>query len=99
MMKPSSIFINISRGQTVDEQALVEALQAGTIAAAGLDVYEKEPIETNHPFLQMANVLTLPHIGSATTQTRNDMAMLAAQNLVSALTGQTPPNLVDELSV
>jgi gluconate 2-dehydrogenase len=97
MMKPSSIFINISRGQTVDEQALIEALQSGTIAAAGLDVYEKEPIDADHPFLHMANVLTLPHIGSATTQTRFDMAMLAAQNLVSALTGQIPACVVDEL--
>jgi gluconate 2-dehydrogenase len=97
LMKPSSIFINISRGQTVDEQALIEALQLGTIAAAGLDVYEKEPIDADHPFLSMANVLALPHIGSATTQTRFDMAMLAAKNLVSALTGQTPTCIVDEL--
>lgn len=97
LMKPSSIFINVSRGQTVDENALVEALQAGTIAAAGLDVFEIEPIPPDHPFLQMPNVLTLPHIGSATTQTRNDMAMLAAKNLVYALTGQTPPSVVDEL--
>ncbi|WP_339209396.1 D-glycerate dehydrogenase [Paenibacillus sp. FSL K6-3182] len=97
LMKPSAIFINISRGQTVDEQALIEALEQGTISAAGLDVFEKEPIEADHPFLTMANVLTLPHIGSATSDTRFDMAMLAAQNLVNALTGQVPPNVVDEL--
>lgn len=97
LMKPTSIFINISRGQTIDEIALIEALQSGTIAAAGLDVYEKEPIDTDHPFLTMSNVLTLPHIGSATSQTRFDMAMLAAQNLVRALAGQTPPCLVEEL--
>ncbi len=97
LMKSTSIFINISRGQTIDEEALIEALQAGTIAAAGLDVFEKEPINADHPFLKMANVLTLPHIGSATTQTRFDMAMLAAQNLVSGVTGQTAPNIVDEL--
>ncbi|MGO4184091.1 2-hydroxyacid dehydrogenase [Paenibacillus sp. TAF43_2] len=97
LMKPSAIFINISRGQTVDEQALIEALKQGTISAAGLDVFEKEPIEADHPFLTMANVLTLPHIGSATSDTRFDMAMLAAQNLVNALTGQVPPNVVDEL--
>jgi len=97
LMKSSAIFINISRGQTVDEQALIDALQKGTIAAAGLDVFEKEPIESDHPFLTMPNVLTLPHIGSATSETRFDMAMLAAQNLVCALTGQTPPNIVDEL--
>ncbi|WP_424765624.1 2-hydroxyacid dehydrogenase [Paenibacillus sp. sgz302251] len=94
LMKPSSIFINISRGQTIDEQALIEALQEGTIAAAGLDVYEQEPIDPQHPFLQMPNVLTLPHIGSATSQTRFNMAMLAAQNLVAALSGITPPNRV-----
>lgn len=97
LMQPTSIFINISRGQTIDEIALIEALQAGTIAAAGLDVYEKEPIDTDHPFLTMPNVLTLPHVGSATSQTRFDMAMLAAQNLIHALTGQTPPCLVEEL--
>lgn len=97
LMKPSSIFINISRGQTVDEEALVEALQSGAISAAGLDVFDKEPIPADHPFLKMDNVLTLPHIGSATTATRFDMAMLAAQNLVNALTGQSPANIVAEL--
>lgn len=97
LMKPSSIFINISRGQTVDEEALIEALQSGTISAAGLDVYEIEPIPADHPFLKMDNVLTLPHIGSATKATRFDMAMLAAQNLVNALTGQTPAHIVPEL--
>ncbi|MEV5028100.1 2-hydroxyacid dehydrogenase [Paenibacillus sp. LPE1-1-1.1] len=97
LIKPSSIFINISRGQTVDEEALIEALQSGTISAAGLDVYEIEPIPADHPFLKMDNVLTLPHIGSATKATRFDMAMLAAQNLVDAITGQTPAHIVPEL--
>lgn len=97
LMKRSAIFINISRGQTVDEQALIEALQEGTIAAAGLDVFEKEPIEANHPFLSMENVLTLPHIGSATAATRFDMAMLAANNLINGVKGLTPPNIVEEL--
>ncbi|MDQ8733626.1 D-glycerate dehydrogenase [Paenibacillus sp. LHD-38] len=97
LMKPSSIFINISRGQTVDEEALVEVLQSGAISAAGLDVFDNEPIPADHPFLKMDNVLTLPHIGSATTATRFDMAMLAAQNLVNALTGQSPANIVAEL--
>lgn len=96
LMKSTAIFINASRGQTVDEEALIEALQEGTISAAGLDVYEKEPIDPTHPFLQMRNVLTLPHIGSATAKTRFDMGMLAAQNLVAALSGLTPPNLLEE---
>ncbi|WP_028610777.1 2-hydroxyacid dehydrogenase [Paenibacillus harenae] len=97
LMKPASIFINVSRGRTIDEAALIEALREGTIAGAGLDVYEKEPIPADHPFLKMDNVLTLPHIGSATEKTRFDMAMLAAQNLVSALTGGTPSAIVAEL--
>jgi gluconate 2-dehydrogenase len=94
IMKPTAIFINASRGKTVDETALIEALQTKQIHAAGLDVYDSEPIEADNPLLQMPNVLTLPHIGSATAQTRFDMAMLAAQNLVLAVQGKTPPNLI-----
>lgn len=97
MMKPGAIFINASRGQTVDEAALIEALQEGTIAAAGLDVFEREPVAADNPLLRMPNVVTLPHIGSATARTRFDMAMLAARNLVLAVSGQTPPNIVAEL--
>ncbi|MCA0754322.1 D-glycerate dehydrogenase [Paenibacillus sp. N4] len=98
LMKPDAVFINVSRGQTVDEEALIEALQNGTIGAAGLDVFEKEPLEQGHPFMNMSNVVTLPHIGSATTQTRNDMALLAARNMVEALTGETlPKHIVKEL--
>lgn len=66
----------------------------GKISGAGLDVYNKEPIEADNPLLRMLNVVTLPHIGSATTKTRFNMAMLAAQNLVIALKGKEPPNLV-----
>lgn len=87
MMKPSAFFINASRGQTVDEQALVDALRSGTIRGAGLDVFEKEPISPDNPLLQLDNVVTVPHIGSATVKTRNDMAMTASRNLVGALTG------------
>ncbi|TDF99655.1 2-hydroxyacid dehydrogenase [Paenibacillus piri] len=87
MMKPTAFFINTSRGQTVDEQAMIEALQNGTIRGAGLDVFEQEPVSPDNPLLKLPNVVTLPHIGSATTKTRYDMAMLAAQNLVGALTG------------
>jgi gluconate 2-dehydrogenase len=96
-MKSSAIFINASRGQTVDEQAMVEALEQGRIRAAGLDVYEQEPIPHNHPLLSLSNVTLLPHIGSATTQTRLDMAMLAARNLVNALHGSGPVHNVPEL--
>jgi glyoxylate/hydroxypyruvate/2-ketogluconate reductase len=94
IMKPTAIFINASRGKTVDESALIEALQNNQIQAAGLDVYDQEPVDALNPLLRMPNVLTLPHIGSATAQTRFDMAMLAAKNLVSALQGQIPPNLI-----
>ncbi|HEY0828613.1 MAG TPA: D-glycerate dehydrogenase, partial [Bacilli bacterium] len=97
MMKKSAIFINASRGKTVDEQALIEALQHGEIRAAGLDVYEQEPVAADNPLLHMDNVVTLPHIGSATAKTRLDMAMLAAQNLVDAVYGVKPSCLVKEL--
>ncbi|MFC0470418.1 2-hydroxyacid dehydrogenase [Halalkalibacter kiskunsagensis] len=97
LMKKSAIFINASRGQTVDEQALVDALQTGEILAAGLDVYDQEPINENNPLLKMKNVVTLPHIGSATSETRHAMAMLAAKNIVAALTGEGSYYAVKEL--
>jgi gluconate 2-dehydrogenase len=97
LMKKSAIFINASRGQTVDEQALIKALQKGEILAAGLDVYEQEPINESNPLLDMKNVVTLPHIGSATRETRHAMAMLAARNLVAALTGEGSFYAVKEL--
>ncbi|MBP2000517.1 gluconate 2-dehydrogenase [Paenibacillus shirakamiensis] len=96
-MKKTAIFINASRGQTVDEQALIQALQTKQIYAAGLDVFEQEPVDRDNPLLSMPNVITLPHIGSATETTRDQMAMLAAQNLIAALQGLTPPNLIPEL--
>jgi len=97
LMKRSAIFINASRGETVNENALIKVLDEGKIRGAGLDVYSKEPIEPNNPLLKMQNVITIPHIGSATAKTRFDMAMLAAQNLVEALLGKEPTNLVQEL--
>jgi gluconate 2-dehydrogenase len=96
LMKSSAFFINASRGATIDERALIEALQNGTIRGAGLDVFDSEPIQSDNPLLHMPNVVTLPHIGSATDQTRYDMAMLAAHNLVGALTGGKA-NVVQEL--
>lgn len=97
LMKKSAILINASRGQTVDEAALIEALENNQIYGAGLDVYETEPIEGSNPLLKMKNVVTVPHIGSATEKTRLDMTMLAAKNLVAALKNHIPPNIVPEL--
>lgn len=97
-MKRSAIFINASRGPVVDEEALVRALTDGTIRAAGLDVFRQEPISGDHPLVALPNTVLLPHIGSATAETWGKMAMLAAQNLVAALQGEIPPNLVPELA-
>jgi lactate dehydrogenase-like 2-hydroxyacid dehydrogenase len=93
-MKKSAILIHAARGGVVDDAALIAALQNGTIAAAGMDVYEGEP-KLNPDFPKLKNVVLAPHIASATTTTRRNMAMLAAQNLVAALTGQRPPNLLN----
>ena len=90
LMKKTAIFINVSRGQTVDEQALIRALQNKDIHGAGLDVFNKEPIEPDNQLLKMSNVVTVPHIGSATLKTREEMAMRAAENLVAVVTGKEP---------
>jgi glyoxylate reductase len=92
-MKPNAYLINTARGPVVDEAALVEALQSGRIAGAGLDVYEREP-EVAGPLLAMNNVVLLPHIGSATRETRTAMAMIAVENTIDALSGKTPRNVV-----
>lgn len=96
-MKNTAVFINASRGQTVNEKALIEALENNKIFATGLDVYEIEPINSDNPLLKMPNVVTLPHIGSATEKTRFDMCRVAAENLVKAVCGEVPPNIVPEL--
>ncbi len=94
LMKPTAFLINTSRGKVVEETALVEALQAKRIAGAGLDVFEFEP--RIHPaLLAMPNVVVTPHMGTATRETRLAMAMMAADNLLAALAGQRPPNLVN----
>ncbi|MEK4251992.1 2-hydroxyacid dehydrogenase [Paenibacillus sp. FSL W7-1287] len=98
MMKQSAIFINASRGATVDEQALIHALQSHTIAGAGLDVFMQEPLPAQHPLLDMDQVVMTPHIGSATEATRDQMAMLAARNLVHALLGTGEAHIVPELA-
>ncbi|MEM5330084.1 D-glycerate dehydrogenase [Paraburkholderia sp. JHI2823] len=94
-MKRSAILINASRGATVDEPALIAALEAGTIHGAGLDVFEHEPVDPASPLLRMPNVVALPHIGSATHETRHAMARCAARNLVAALAGTLDVNIVN----
>ena len=94
-MKPTAFLINTARGPVVDEEALVSALKAGRLAGAGLDVFEHEP--QVHPELLKidSNVVLLPHVGSATEETRTRMAMQAAKNLLAALAGERPPNLIN----
>lgn len=94
LMKPSAFLVNVSRGPVVDEAALVAALQQGTIRGAGLDVYEKEPLSES-PLFQLANAVTLPHVGSATAETREAMANRAIDNLRAALLGERPRDLVN----
>jgi glyoxylate/hydroxypyruvate/2-ketogluconate reductase len=93
-MKKSAVLVNIARGGVVDDAALVAALRAGRIAAAGLDVYENEP--SLHPgLLELENVVLTPHIASSTRATRNAMAQLAIRNLRAALNGEVPPSLLN----
>ncbi|WP_277679444.1 2-hydroxyacid dehydrogenase [Gracilibacillus dipsosauri] len=96
LMKNTAVFINASRGKLVDEGALVEALQQKEILAAGLDVYSEEPVNKNHPLLKMKNVVTLPHIGSATKKTRYEMMKLGVENLIKGLNGEVPPTLINK---
>jgi lactate dehydrogenase-like 2-hydroxyacid dehydrogenase len=90
-MRPTATLVNISRGGTVDPDALYEALAAGRIAAAGLDVTEPEPIPPDHPLLGLANCVILPHLGSSSRATRVAMADLAADNLLAGLAGERLP--------
>lgn len=94
LMQKHAVFVNIARGSVVDENALIEALKQNKIFAAGLDVYAKEPLQ-NSALFELPNAVTLPHIGSATTETRQKMVKLAYQNLVDALQDRTPRYLVN----
>jgi glyoxylate reductase len=94
-MKPSAIFINTSRGVVHNEDDLIEALQNGDIWGAGLDVTNPEPMKPGNPLLDMENVAILPHIGSATVQTRDAMSRLAAWNIIEFYKGNRIPNIVN----
>ncbi|MTD28012.1 glyoxylate/hydroxypyruvate reductase GhrB [Erwinia sorbitola] len=94
-MKKSAVLINAGRGPVVDEQALIAALKDGTIHAAGLDVFEQEPLPVSSELLQLRNVVALPHIGSATHETRYGMAQDAVENLIAALSGKVEKNCVN----
>ncbi|HEU5140530.1 MAG TPA: D-glycerate dehydrogenase [Bacillales bacterium] len=94
-MKPEAILINGGRGPLLNEEALVTALKNNTIMAAGLDVYEKEPLSHDSELLSMRNVVLSPHTGSATEETRTQMAVDAVENLLQALQGETPMNLLN----
>ncbi|MFM6906972.1 MAG: 2-hydroxyacid dehydrogenase [Acinetobacter tjernbergiae] len=94
LMQKHAVFINIARGSVVDENALIDALQQNKIFAAGLDVYAKEPLQSS-PLFELPNVVTAPHIGSATAETRQKMVKLAYQNLIDGLEGRIPRYLVN----
>lgn len=94
-MKPSAFFINGGRGASVDEAALAEALKSGVIKGAGLDVFETEPLPVNSELLSLPNVVALPHIGSATHETRYEMSKMAVENLLAALKGDLKKHCVN----
>lgn len=95
LMKPTAVLVNTSRGPVVDEAALYEALKAGRIWGAGLDVTDPEPPSLDNPLLHLPNAVIVPHIGSASHATRTKMATMAASNLLAALEGRVPENLVN----
>jgi glyoxylate reductase len=93
-MKPTAVLVNTSRGPVIDEATLVEALGAGELFAAGLDVFENEP-EVHPGLLELDRAVIIPHLGSATVETRDAMGMLAVDNLTAALEGRRPPTLLN----
>jgi len=95
LMKPGAILVNTSRGPVIDEAALFKALETGHIGAAGLDVFNTEPLQHDSPLMKLSNIVLAPHIGSASTNTRSTMATMCAENLIAALSGEQPPNIVN----
>jgi len=94
-MKPTSVFVNTSRGGVVNQADLCAALRAGVIAAAGLDVTTPEPLPVDSELLALDNCVVLPHIGSATVETRTAMSLLTARNILAALSGKPMPCPLD----
>jgi len=95
MMKPNAVLVNTSRGPVVDPEALYNALKDHRIFGAGLDVTEPEPLPADHPLLSLPNCLVVPHLGSASKETRDNMAILAAKNLIAGLNEERLPNCVN----
>ena len=95
LMKPTAILINTSRGPVVDSEALYEALKSGQITGAALDVTDPEPLPADHKLLQLPNLIVAPHIASATVTSRNQMAMMAVENLIAGVQGVPLPNQVN----
>lgn len=95
IMKNTAVLINAARGPVVDSDALVSALRNGDIFAAGLDVTDPEPLSADHPLVNLPNCVVVPHIGSATVKSRDDMATLAARNLLAVLNNETPEHIVN----
>jgi phosphoglycerate dehydrogenase-like enzyme len=87
-MKPTSILINVARGDIVDQDALYDALKNNKIFAAGLDVMTPEPLPPNHPLMTLPNCVITPHLGAATFQTRDNMAIVSAYNVLAGLAGE-----------
>jgi glyoxylate reductase len=94
-MKPTSIFINTTRGPVHNEEDLIEALNSKIIWGAGLDVTNPEPMKPDNPLLEMENVAILPHIGSATIEARSEMSRMAAVNIVEFYRGNKVPNIIN----
>lgn len=96
LMKDDAVLVNTARGGIVDETALADALQRGTLAAAGLDVFEQEPVASSNPLLSLPNVVVTPHLGSGSMATRIRMADLAVENVIAALQNKPMPNCINK---